>query len=57
MVEDLASLSTQNEALTAEVKTIPQLKERLQVSWPGRRAQFSVEVVIHVPSAWLVVSR
>ena len=35
MVEDLASLSTQNEALNAEVQTIPELREKLQVSYGG----------------------
>ena len=35
MVEDLASLSTQNEALKVEVQTIPELREKLQVSYGG----------------------
>ena len=35
MVEDLASLSIQNEALNAEVQTIPELREKLQVSYGG----------------------
>ena len=35
MVEDLASLSTQNEALKTEVETIPELREKLQVSYGG----------------------
>ena len=35
MVEDLASLSTQNEALKTEVETIPELREKLQVSCGG----------------------